>query len=131
MIEEEQIITITPAWHVRVWRRYQESWFDRHFRFSLPVAVALFAFAMFVNFWAINQATYRAGAAVPDIILSNIPVFEVDGLFVYGTFVFVVFAAVVLFPHPKRIPFALHALTLFILIRSAAAVLALAAVPST
>ena len=119
MTDEEQIIIIEPAWHVRVWRRYKASWFDRHFRFSTPVAIVGFVFAMFVNFWAINQATYSAGAAVPDLILSNIPVFEVDGLFIYGTAVFAAFGLLVLLTHPKRIPFALHALTLFILIRSA------------
>lgn len=99
--------------------RYRESWFDRHFRFSAPVALAGFIGALFVNFWAIQQATSKASASVTDIILSNIPVFEVDGFFVYGTFVVVAVSVVMLLMHPKRIPFALHSVTLFILIRSA------------
>ena len=99
--------------------RYRESWFDRDFRFYLPVSVAALAAALFVNFWAIQQATYKASASVTDIILSNIPVFEVDQLFVYGTFIAVLVSVVMLLMHPKRIPFALHAVTLFILIRSA------------
>src|SRR3989338_4871828 len=99
--------------------RYRDSWFDRYFRFSAPIAVAAFIGAMFVNFWAIHQATNNASASVTDIILSNIPVFEVDGFFVYGTFLVALITLAMLALHPKRIPFALHAVTLFILIRSA------------
>ena len=99
--------------------RYRDSWFDRYFRFSAPIAVAAFIGAMFVNFWAIHQATNNASASVTDIILSNIPVFEVDGIFVYGTLLVVLVSVVMLLMHPKRIPFALHAVTLFIFIRSA------------
>src|SRR3989338_6596279 len=98
--------------------RYRDSWFDRYFRFSAPIAVAAFIGAMFVNFWAIHQATNNASASVTDIILSNIPVFEVDGIFVYGTLLVVLVSVVMLLMHPKRIPFALHAVTLFIFIRS-------------
>ena len=99
--------------------RYRESWFDRHFRFSAPAALAAFIGALFVNFWAIQQATNKASASVTDIILSNIPVFEVDGFFVYGTFAIVLISVIMLLAHPNRIPFALHSVTLFILIRSA------------
>ena len=98
--------------------RYRLSWTDRYFRFSIPVAVAAFIGAMFVNFWAIHQATNNASASVTDIILSNIPVFEVDQIFVYGTFLVVAVSVVMLLMHPARIPFSLHAVTLFILIRS-------------
>ncbi len=99
--------------------RYRESWLDKYFRFSLPVSVIAFIGALFVNFWAIQQATNKASASVTDLILSNIPVFEVDQLFVYGTFFVVAVSVVMLLMHPNRIPFALHAVTLFILIRSA------------
>jgi len=99
--------------------RYRESWLDRHFRFSAPIAIIAFIGALFVNFWAIHQATNNASNSVTDIILSNIPVFEVDGFFVYGTFLVVLITLAMLALHPKRIPFALHAVTLFILIRSA------------
>ena len=99
--------------------RYRELWFDKHFRFSLPVSVVAFMGALFVNFWAIQQATNKASSSVTDLILSNIPVFEVDGFFVYGTFLVVAISVVMLLLYPNRIPFALHAVTLFILIRSA------------
>ena len=106
-------------WHIVIINRYKQSWFDEHFRFSTPIALVAFAGAMFVNFWAISQATSRASNSVTDIILSNVPVFEVDGFFVYGTFLVVAASVAMLLVHPNRIPFALHAVTLFILIRSA------------
>src|SRR3989344_4935715 len=99
--------------------RYRESWSHRHFRFSAPAALAAFIGALFINFWAIQQATNKASASVTDIILSNIPVFEVDGFFVYGTFAIVLISVIMLLAHPNRIPFAPHSVTLFILIRSA------------
>lgn len=106
-------------WHVLILQRYKESWLDKYFRFSTPVSIIAFTGALFVNFWAIQQATNKASASVTDIILSNIPVFEVDQLFVYGTFLIVMVTVVMLLVHPRRIPFTLHAVTLFILIRSA------------
>jgi hypothetical protein len=116
---ETEVVVEREVWHVALVRRYKESWFDRNFRFSAPVAVAAFGLALLVNFWAIQQATHNASNRVDDIILSNVPVFEVDGLFIYGTFVVIAYTVVILLWHPKRIPFALHSLTLFILIRSA------------
>lgn len=99
--------------------RYRDSWYDRFLRFSIPLAALAFIGALYINFWAIKVATYNAGSSVPDIILSNIPVYEVDGLFIYGTLAVLVFSIWLVFQHPARIPFALHAITLFILIRSA------------
>lgn len=104
--------------HKELIRRYKESWLDRHFRFSTPISIVLFAFALLVNFWAIEFATRSASNSVDDIILSNTPVFEIDGMFVYGTFAFVIFAVLLILARPNRIPFALHTLTLFFLIRA-------------
>ena len=98
--------------------RYKEVWYDRDFRFSLPVAVALFALALWINSVAIKFATEYASNPVTDIILSNTRAYEVDGLFVWGTLAVILFSVLVVFSHPKRLPFALQGLTLFILIRA-------------
>lgn len=99
--------------------RYRAAFSDPRFTLSVFVSTVAFAGALFANFWAIGQATKRAGPQVPDLILSNIPVYEVDGFFVWGTALVILYTALVLLARPGRIPFALHALTLFILIRSA------------
>ncbi len=99
--------------------RYRNSWLDKQFRFYAPISIAAFVAALFVNFWAIKQASSRASNSVTDIILSNTPVLDVDKIFVYSTFFVVAICVVYLIIHPKKIPFVLHSLTLFILIRSA------------
>ncbi len=112
-------VVITEEWHLRVWRRYRESWFDRWVRFSIPLAILLFLISVFVvQPLAIDYASDVATNPVGDIILSNIPVFNVGLFFVYGMFLLVAFITVLCLHHPKRIPFILHSLTLFVLIRS-------------
>jgi hypothetical protein len=101
-----------------MWNRYKEAWRSSEFRISFLFALLLFSGALWVNSLAIKFATEHASNPVNDIILSNTRAYEVDGLFVYGTLIMVLFSFFVVFAHPKRIPFALHALTLFILIRA-------------
>jgi hypothetical protein len=99
-------------------RRYRDAFREPGFIASAAAGSAALGAALCVNFWAIAQATARAGAGVQDIILSNIPVFDLDGVFVYGTFVVAAVSASIIFSRPKRIPFALKAVALFIVIRS-------------
>jgi hypothetical protein len=65
-----------------------------------------------------SYATEVASNGVSDIILSNIPVFDVDIVFVYGFFLLLLYAAILLLQHPRRIPFTLNALALFTVIRA-------------
>ncbi|MDB5225747.1 MAG: conserved rane protein of unknown function [Candidatus Adlerbacteria bacterium] len=101
-----------------LWRRYCEAFGLPGFKVSALAALAYFAAALVLNFWAIKQATTRAGEGVSDILLSNIPVFEVDQFFVYGTFIVAAVSAGLILWNPKRIPFAFKTVALFILIRS-------------
>jgi hypothetical protein len=104
--------------HKTTLRRYRDYASRSEFRKSVFFGAVLLAAAWVVNFIAIYIATKHAGSAVTDIILSNIPVFDVDGYFVYGTFLVGGLGALILLSHPKQLPFALHTLALFILIRS-------------
>jgi hypothetical protein len=114
------MIASARAWFSpsRIAREYREAWGMPGFMTSVLISLILFSGALYVNFWAIDKATEKAGPSVEDLILSNIPVFEVDGLFVNGTFIVVFFAAVIILAQPRSIPFILHGLTLFMLIRS-------------
>ncbi len=85
---------------------------------SLFISVVILAGALYVNFWAIGIATSVAGPQVQDLLLSNFPAVEVDGLFVYGTFIVVALASLIVLARPRGIPFVVHGLTLFILVRS-------------
>lgn len=100
-------------------QRYKEAWADPTYRRILPVATVVFVASLCTNFWAIAQATNRAGSAVPDIILSHIPTYEVDGLFVWGTALVLAFSFGLVLAKPQRIPFVFLGVALFIFIRSA------------
>jgi hypothetical protein len=83
------------------------------------LSLGIFLVAVFgVQPYAIEFANETATSPVGDIILSNTPVFNVGSYFVYGMFLLVAFIGVLCLYHPKRIPFVLHSLTLFVLIRS-------------
>ena len=110
---------IIEAWHLRVWRRYKESWFDKYVRFSIPLAFIIFLVAVFgIQTLVIDYTNGAATNPVGDIILSNIPVFSVGDFFVYGMFLFVLVVGILSLMYPKRIIFTLHAMTLFVLVRS-------------
>lgn len=85
---------------------------------SFLVSLALLSGALYVNFWAINHATAEAGPQIEDLILSNFPAHDVDGLFVYGTFLVVALSVLIALARPKGLAFLMHGLTLFMLVRS-------------
>ena len=99
-------------------KRWKEAFSEPGFTSSLAISIILCVGAFFVNVFAIRFATVRASNPVTDLVLSNIPVFNVDALFVYGSFIFAALAVIIILPHPKRIPFALKTLALFWIIRS-------------
>lgn len=99
-------------------RRYRACSKQEGYWRSVLLSLGFFVASCVVNIYAIAFATEHASNSVTDIILSNTPVFDVDGLFVYGTFLV---AGVTLFLalwQPRRIPFMLKGIALFWLIRS-------------
>ncbi|MBX4191923.1 hypothetical protein KW798_00320 [Candidatus Parcubacteria bacterium] len=98
--------------------RYTHSFSETEYLSSLVLSALAFVGSLFFNFYAIHFASEKASNSVTDIILSNIPVFEVDGLFVYGTLAFATFTIIILLMYPNRIPFGLYAVALFFIIRS-------------
>ena len=107
-----------PKPHRELARRWQSVARQPGFFTSLIVSTLFLMVGWFVNYFAIEFATDRASNSVTDIVLSNIPVFEVDALFVYGTFAFAMLMFGIGLMHPKRIPFGFKAVALFWIIRS-------------
>ncbi|MDO8562142.1 MAG: phosphatase PAP2-related protein [bacterium] len=112
-----------PKPHKEILRRHLHYWTQHDFRTSAFLSIVFFFASVTVSFFAIQYANKSASNSVTDIILSNVPVVDVDTLFVFGTLFLIAFTVLVLFVHPKRLPFVLHSLTLFYLIRSAFTVL--------
>lgn len=109
--------------HARLWRRYKNYGTREGFAVSVLAAVSLFFASIVTNYIASSYATRKASNFVEDLILSNTPVYNVDGFFVYGALAIIGFAMLLLLSHPKRIPFVLYALALFYFTRAAFIVL--------
>jgi hypothetical protein len=108
-----------PAPHREIARRYRHYVAQQDFRVSVLLSILFFAASVVVSFYALSYATESASNPVTDIILSNTPAFDVDALFAYGTMALIAFITLLLVVNPKRIPFTLHTMTMFYLIRSA------------
>lgn len=109
---------VVESWYIRIGRRYRTSWFDQRVRFSLPIALLMFILSVVASFYAIGYATHSASNSVTDLVLSNIPIFDVDRLMIAGTLLLIVAIVLLFLNHPRRLPFGLYALTLFFFIRS-------------
>ena len=99
-------------------QKYRLHLSDKNFLISLGVAVLLFAGSLVGNFYAGTYATRQASNSVTDLILSTIPVFDIDHIFVYSSMIFLAFMFVLCVIEPKRIPFVLKSIALFIFTRS-------------
>ena len=98
--------------------RYRELSHQAGYLIAIARASALFVASIGINFLAGTYATERESNPVTDIVLSNIRVFDVDFVFVYGVPVLILLIAGVIFLRPYRIPFTLESIAAFIVIRS-------------
>lgn len=99
-------------------QKWKDSIQNKDFIYSLIFAFLFLVISLIINFIAGTYATKEASSSVTDIVLSNIPVFDVDGIFVYGSFVFWILTAFIFINNPKKILFSLKAVALFVIIRS-------------
>lgn len=85
---------------------------------STGLAILLLALSLWINFHAGMYATSRSSNFVTDIVLSNIPVFHLEFLFVYGSIFFWAFVALLCLARPRVIPFTLKSIALFVVVRA-------------
>lgn len=103
-------------------KAFRHSWSshfgNKSFVWSFLLSFVFLIFALIISFYAGLYATRVASQPVTDIILSNIRVYDVDGIFIYGPWIFWIIVAVLLVLKPQKIPFVLKSIALFVLIRS-------------
>lgn len=97
---------------------YIENFTSKEFLQSFVIAILLLVISLVLNFYAGTYATQSASNPVTDIILSNTRAYDLDGMFVYGSIIFFFFVVFVGLSKPKKIPFTVKSLALFIVIRS-------------
>ncbi|OGF26942.1 hypothetical protein A2477_04195 [Candidatus Falkowbacteria bacterium RIFOXYC2_FULL_47_12] len=99
-------------------QRYALYFKNKKFSFAVVAAALLLAASLVVNYYAVLYAEERASNPVTDIVLSNTRVYDVDGTFVYGSFLLWTFVCLLCLYKPQRIPFTFKSVALFTLIRS-------------
>jgi hypothetical protein len=99
-------------------KNYKSYLSNRRFVLSCIVSIAFLALAFVTNYYASVYATDSASNPVNDIILSNIPVFDVDGIFVFGPFIFWAFIFLLCVHRPQRVPFLAKSIAIFVIIRA-------------
>jgi hypothetical protein len=99
-------------------RRYKLYLKDKRFLLSAALSILLLGASLVVNFYAGTYATEIASNPVSDIILSNIRTYDVDGIFIFGTGLFLVVLLLICLLRPQRMPYVFKSLGLFIFIRS-------------
>lgn len=100
-------------------QKIKEHLTNKRFIFSMCAGLMSLFATLVISYYAGLYATERASNSVTDIILSNIRVFDVDGIFVYGPLLFWIFVTLVTIAKPQRIPFVLKSVSLFVLVRAA------------
>lgn len=98
--------------------KYKTHFKNREFVGSAIFSIVLLIISLIVNFYAGLYATASASNAVTDLILSNIRVYDVDSIFVYGPLFLWIFVALLIIKEPNKIPFTLKSIAVFTLVRS-------------
>jgi hypothetical protein len=104
---------------MKIWtQKWKDILRSKEFNRSLIVSLLLLAVSIYINFIAGTYATEKASLPVTDIILSNIRISDVDGIFTYGPIILFAFVTIIAFYNPKKIPFTMKSIALFTIIRS-------------
>ena len=102
----------------RIIKDHKDFWTDAQSLSAAFIACILLGISLVANYYAGIYATLKASNSVTDIVLDNIPVYNVDGIFIYGPLVLWAFVTILCLNRPKRIPFVLKSIALFVVIRS-------------
>lgn len=101
-----------------IFHRQKLYWSNQQFLITSGIGVLFFIAAMILHYAAGTYATQLKGVAVPDLILSRLPVMDVNIIFIEGNILFWGIVTFLLFNQPKRIPFVIKALALFMITRA-------------
>lgn len=97
---------------------YKTHFTDKNFIISFLIGSILLGTSLIVQFFVSNYVTRSSSGSVTDIILSNTRVYDVGGIFVWGSVILVVFCLFIVLKRPNYMPFVMKSVALFTLIRS-------------
>jgi len=97
---------------------YKTYFSDKSFLISFFGGLLLLAVSLVAQFFISGYVNSLPSTPVTDLILSNIRVYDVDGIFVYGTVLLVLVSLFIGLKYINYLPFAMKSVALFTLIRS-------------
>ncbi len=102
----------------KIRQNYSLHFQDKYFVMSFFLGFCLLVVSLVAQFFATGYATRSVSGSVTDIILSNIRVYDVDTIFIYGTVALFLFILYLCLNSPKYLPFTLKSVAVFTLVRS-------------
>ena len=99
-------------------QRYAELKSHKVFYLQFVLGLLFLGISLLLNYAANTYTAAHGSSAVTDLILDNIPTWRVDAVFFEGIIGFVLFIALLALYQPKRIPFLLKSIALFVAVRS-------------
>jgi hypothetical protein len=97
---------------------YKKYFSDKYFLFSFSSGIVLLAISLITQFFISGYVARSGSGYVTDIILSNTRVYDVGGIFVWGSIVLTVFGVLIALDKINRVPFMMKSIAIFTLIRS-------------
>ncbi|MFA6300806.1 MAG: phosphatase PAP2-related protein [Candidatus Paceibacterota bacterium] len=97
---------------------YRTYFSDKNFLISFWGSVILLGVSLIMQFFISGYVNSLPSTPVADLILSNTRVYDVGGIFVYGSVLLVFIGIFIGIKHISYVPFALKSVALFTLIRS-------------
>jgi hypothetical protein len=102
----------------KILQGHKTLWPQKSFMLSVAAGILILAASLLLNYKANIFATSHASNYVSDVLLDNLPVLNVDFIFVDGFAVLWALILILLIKEPHKIPFTIKSIGVFILIRS-------------
>ncbi|MCX6722275.1 MAG: phosphatase PAP2-related protein [Candidatus Staskawiczbacteria bacterium] len=103
---------------VNLIKNYKNCFSNKYFVWSSVFGFVFLVISLTITSAAIMLATEKQNNTVTDIILSNIPAYNLANFFVYGAFALVIFTLFIVLIKPERFPFVSKSISVFYLTRS-------------
>lgn len=101
----------------KIYSIHKNFWTKSNFLITVN-SFLFFILAIVIKAFSDNYVDNSVSTPVGDLILSNLPTFDVDRFVIQATLIFIAGVLFLLFLKPKYIPFALKTLALFIIVRA-------------
>lgn len=97
---------------------YKTYFTDKKFIISFLGGLVLLTASLIIQFFVSGYTSRSASGYVTDIVLSNTRVYDVAGIFVWGTVILTFFCVFLVLRWPNYMPFVMKSIALFTFIRS-------------